>query len=52
MLTLVYKDPRDEKVYAALSNRMRDGYDPFGSLPDVIEGKLIENIEHLDEYLP
>jgi SNF2 family DNA or RNA helicase len=51
MLNLVYKDTRDERVYAALSKRMRDRYDLFGSLPDVIEDEWIENIEHLDEYL-
>ena len=30
---------------------MRDRYDLFGSLPDVIEDDWIENIEQLDEYL-
>ena len=51
MLNLVYKDTRDERVYAALSKRMRDRYDLFGSLPDVIEDDWIENIEQLDEQL-
>ena len=31
MLNLVYHDTQDEKVYAALSSRMKDRYDIFGS---------------------
>lgn len=41
MLNLVYhgseKPTVDEKVYAKLSARMKDRYDIFGTLPDVIE---------------
>ena len=33
MLNLTYHDTHDEKVYAALSKRMKDRYDIFGSLP-------------------
>ena len=51
MLNLVYHDTHDEKVYRALSQRMRDRYDLFGSLPDTIEDDWIEDIENLDEYL-
>jgi len=50
MLNLVYADTSDEKVYRALSQRMRDRYDLFGSLPDTIEDGWIEDIENLDEY--
>jgi superfamily II DNA or RNA helicase len=50
MLNLVYADTRDEKVYEALSRRMKDRYDLFGSLPDTIEDEWIDDIENLDEY--
>jgi superfamily II DNA/RNA helicase len=48
MLNLVYQDTRDEKVYERLSRRMKDRYDLFGGLPDVIEDDWIEDIETLD----
>ncbi len=51
MLNLVYHGTRDERVYERLSERMRDRYDLFGSLPDVIEDDWIENIEALDERI-
>jgi superfamily II DNA or RNA helicase len=49
MLNLVYAGTRDEDVYDRLSQRMKDRYDIFGSLPDVIEDDWIDDIEHLDE---
>lgn len=51
ILNLVYHGTRDERVYDRLSERMRDRYDIFGSLPDVIEDDWIENIEELDERI-
>jgi hypothetical protein len=51
MLNLVYHGTRDEKVYETLSERMRDRYDIFGMLPDVIEDDWIDDIEALDERL-
>jgi superfamily II DNA or RNA helicase len=51
MLNLVYRSTIDEKVYAAVSERMRDRYDIFGKLPDVIEDAWITEIEKLDEKL-
>jgi superfamily II DNA/RNA helicase len=51
MLNLVYQGTRDEEVYDRLSSRMRDRYNVFGSLPDVIEDDWIEHIENLDEKL-
>jgi superfamily II DNA or RNA helicase len=48
MLNLVYQGTRDETVYERLSERMKDRYDLFGSLPDVIEDDWIEDIETLD----
>lgn len=51
MLNLVYAGTRDQKVYEVLSQRMRDRYDLFGSLPDTIEDDWIEDIEELDERL-
>jgi superfamily II DNA/RNA helicase len=50
MLNLVYAETTDEKVYRALSQRMRDRYDLFGSLPDTIQDEWIEDIENLQEY--
>jgi superfamily II DNA or RNA helicase len=51
VLNLVYSNTHDEKIYSALSRRMRNRYDLFGSLPDTIEDEWIDDIEHLDEYL-
>ncbi|WP_400768726.1 phospholipase D-like domain-containing anti-phage protein [Methylosinus sporium] len=51
MLNLVYGGTVDEKVYATLSQRMRDRYDIFGTLPDVIEDDWIDDIESLDQRL-
>ncbi len=51
MLNLVYHGTHDEKVYEVLSQRMKDRYDLFGSLPDTIEDDWIENIEQLDQAL-
>jgi superfamily II DNA/RNA helicase len=51
MLNLVYHDTQDEKVYAALSRRMKDRYDIFGSLPDTIDDEWIENIETLEDMM-
>ena len=51
MLNLVYHGTVDEKVYETLSERMRQRFDIFGTLPDVIEDEWIEDIENLDEKL-
>lgn len=51
MLNLVYHGTQDEKVYRVLSNRMRDRYDIFGSLPDVIDDEWIDDIEQMEEEL-
>jgi DNA-binding Lrp family transcriptional regulator len=51
MLNLVYHDTQDEKIYAALSRRMKDRYDIFGSLPDTIDDEWIENVEKLEEMM-
>ncbi|HAN47108.1 MAG TPA: DEAD/DEAH box helicase [Cyanobacteria bacterium UBA8156] len=51
MLNLVYHGTHDEKVYEVLSQRMKDRYDLFGSLPDAIDDDWIEDIENLDERL-
>jgi len=51
MLNLVYHGTRDEKVYEVLSQRMKDRYDLFGSLPDTIEDEWIEDIETLETKL-
>lgn len=55
MLNLVYHGTQDEQVYAAISRRMKDRYDIFGSLPDTIEDDWISNVEQLeqrmDEYM-
>lgn len=51
MLNLVYQGTRDEQIYAALSARMENVYDIFGSLPDTIEDDWISDIENLSERL-
>ena len=51
MLNLVYHDTQDEKVYTVLSQRMKDRYDIFGSLPDTIDDEWIEDVEKLDEMM-
>lgn len=51
MLNLVNEQTVDEKIYQRLSERMRDRYDLFGSLPDTIKDEWIEDIETLDEKL-
>lgn len=51
MLNLVYHETQDEKVYQALSRRMKDRYDIFGGLPDVIEDEWIETVEKLEEKM-
>jgi superfamily II DNA or RNA helicase len=51
MLNLVYHDTQDEKVYKAISRRMKDRYDIFGGLPDTIEDDWIDNIEKLEQMM-
>ena len=55
MLNLVNEQTVDEKVYEKLSERMKDRYSLFGSLPDTIKDEWIEDIETLgekmDEYI-
>lgn len=55
MLNLVYSETQDEKVYRVLSERLRDTYDIFGSLPDTIDDEWIDDEEELkkrmDEYM-
>lgn len=51
MLNLVYHDTQDEKVYQALSRRLKDKFDLFGGLPDTIEDEWIDNVARLEEEL-
>jgi SNF2 family DNA or RNA helicase len=51
MLNLVYHDTQDEKVYQALSRRLKDQFDIFGGLPDTIEDEWIADIERLEDKL-
>jgi hypothetical protein len=51
MLNLVYQDTVDETIYERLSERMKDRFDLFGSLPDTIEDEWIDQVETLDEKL-
>lgn len=51
ILNLVYHGTQDETVYAALSRRMKDRYDIFGSLPDTIDDEWIESVEQLEEMM-
>jgi superfamily II DNA/RNA helicase len=51
MLNLVYHETQDEKVYKALSRRMKDRFDIFGGLPDIIEDDWIESEEQLEQMI-
>lgn len=51
MLNMVYAGTRDEVVYQRLSARMRDRFDLFGQLPDVIDDEWIEDAAALDRAL-
>ncbi len=51
MLNMVYAGTRDEVVYDRLSTRMRDRFDLFGQLPDVIEDSWIDDAAALDREL-
>lgn len=51
MLNLVYHDTQDQKVYSALSKRLKDKFDIFGGLPDTIEDDWIESEELLEEMM-
>lgn len=51
MLNLVYHDTQDEKVYSALSRRLKDKFDIFGGLPDTIEDDWIENVQRLEQAM-
>ena len=51
MLNLVYHETQDEKVYEVISRRMKDRFDIFGGLPDVIEDEWIEDEEKLEEMM-
>lgn len=51
MLNLVNQGTVDEKVYERLSERMRDKFDLFGSLPDTIKDEWIDQIEELGELM-
>lgn len=54
-LNLVNEQTVDEKIYDRLSDRMRDRYDLFGSIPDTIKDEWIDDIEALgqkmDDYI-
>ena len=51
MLNLVNEQTVDEKIYERLSERMRNRYDLFGSVPDTIKDEWIEDIEILGEKM-
>jgi superfamily II DNA or RNA helicase len=51
MLNLVFEQTVDETIYERLSERMRNRYDLFGSLPDTIKDEWIKDIESLGEKL-
>lgn len=55
MLNLLYhgsvQPTVDEKVYAKLSSRMKDRFDIFGTLPDVIDDDWIDDEEKFEAQL-
>ena len=51
MLNLVYSETQDEKVYSVISQRLKDKFDLFGSLPDTIDDDWIDDVGTLNEKL-
>ncbi|MEI7996614.1 MAG: helicase-related protein [Methylococcaceae bacterium] len=51
MLNLVYSETQDEKVYNVLSERLKDTYDIFGSLPDTIDDEWIQDEAELEKRM-
>lgn len=51
MLNLVYHETQDEKVYGVLSKRLKDKFDIFGGIPDIIEDEWIDNSEQFEELM-
>ena len=51
MLNLVNQQTVDETIYERLSERMRDRYALFGSLPDTIKAEWIDDIESLGQRM-
>jgi ERCC4-related helicase len=51
MLNMVYAGTRDEVVYDRLSSRMRDRFDLFDQLPDVIDDDWIDDAAAMDREL-
>ncbi|MEI8094502.1 MAG: phospholipase D-like domain-containing anti-phage protein [Spirochaetales bacterium] len=51
MLNLVYHDTQDQKVYSVISQRLKDKFDIFGSLPDTIDDEWIADEQTLEERL-
>jgi len=51
MLNLVYHETQDERIYSVLSDRLKDTYDIFGSLPETIDDDWIEDEENLKERM-
>ncbi|SMC87265.1 hypothetical protein SAMN02746065_11316 [Desulfocicer vacuolatum DSM 3385] len=51
MVNLVYSGTQDEKIYNVLSERLKDTYDIFGSIPDTIDDDWIDEEEKLKERM-
>lgn len=51
VLNLVYQDTVDEQVYKALSSRMQDIYDLFGSLPETLVDDWTASAEDIRERI-
>lgn len=51
MLNLVYHETRDEKVYKVISRRLKDKFDIFGGLPDIIDDEWIDDIQEMEQKM-
>lgn len=51
MLNLVYHDTQDEKIYEVLSRRLKDKFDLFGGLPDIIDDDWIGDQQQMEENM-
>lgn len=51
MLNLVYHETRDERVYRVLSRRLKDKFDIFGALPDIIDDEWIDDVTEMEKKM-
>lgn len=51
VLNLTYHDTQDEKIYEALSRRLKERFELFGSVPDILEAEWISDLHEFEQML-